>query len=183
MFARDHCYTCRACDENVSELELNHHHSKHHPEIPLDTNIYEVMEEINIVAYPVENENSNQNAESETESTENQLFICCACFHFISELELNHHHYKHHPDIPLDANIFELMEINDDDASPIEIESEDSSQYTESVFENSQQYMCAACGKAVSGEYLDDHHYRRHPKIPLEASIFVVAEMDEFGFI
>lgn len=156
MLIIDQCYTCRACDGIISDHELTHHHSKRHPEIPLDTDIYEVLEINNDTDDAVDSENSSQNAESA--STEHRLCMCGACFQHISDLELSHHHYKYHSEIPLDANIYQLVEIGDISNPITESESEDLSQYK-------PQFRCRACDRIVLQGDLDRHHAQCHPKI------------------
>lgn len=109
-FNTEHQFICGACFQNVTDLELNYHHNNHHPDIPLDVNIYEPLN-INDISDPCEGESADasQCAESVCNT---QKYICGACTQNVQDEKLDHNHFQHHPDIPLDVNIYEVVETD-----------------------------------------------------------------------
>lgn len=156
-------YICQACYKYVSDNDLNIHHSKHHPEIRVDINIFELLDTTDAVEMVTGNENVNQNDDSNVIA--NQLYKCGVCSQDVIDFELNDHHFEHHPDIPLDVDIYEP------NANQNQLNTEPENA-VKSMPTKSQQYVCRECIDNVPDELLDHHHTRRHSNIPMDVNIY-----------
>lgn len=99
-------YKCNACDQQVIDSEWNRHHSTYHLDIPLDMNIFERVD----VNTKINEEVIPPSDRGENEQINVQKYICGGCKQNVWDQELDHHHSKYHPDIPLDVNIFEIAD-------------------------------------------------------------------------
>lgn len=91
-------FQCRVCNQYVADEKLDRHHRHQHPEIAMAESIFELMD-IN-----------NNLPAVETTFDKEQLYVCGECLKHFSDLELSRHHSKHHPNIPLEANIYQPVE-------------------------------------------------------------------------
>lgn len=163
-------YTCRACDQIVSDRDLNRHHVKCHPEISLDENIYDFLE-------PIENQCKRRNCRCSRnsgqieEEAQNEVppFVCGACSQYLFDCELDYHHVSRHRDIPLDVNIYSLLDMDiNNNFGPIENQH----------LAKDQQFQCLACDRIVSDRDLNRHHRKHHLEIPLNVNIYELLDIN-----
>lgn len=101
-------------------------------------------------------------------NTADQSYICRACDQIVLARELNRHHARQHPEICLDQNIYDFMEM-----------SENSEQNAEpDINNNNNGPQCGACSQYVLDSALEQHHLLHHRNIPTDVNIYVVSDTD-----
>lgn len=107
-------FNCNKC-EGEFELrreDLFDHHVLFHSDTQLNARFYDNRMDFNI-DFEKRNDSENLNVcDSENEELQPTMYDCLACEGEmkLGDADLNNHHARHHPNIPLEENIFEQRE-------------------------------------------------------------------------
>lgn len=172
VHTRDQHYDCRACGQNVSEVDLNRHHYKHHSDIPLDENIFELLEIDDVLDDAIDDvtESEEFGNESKLAWSKGKHYICIPCSKRITPDKIKYHHAKCRTAVLVVEVENGEYDTPVADKPPKRHYSDDSAESPHS--DGGEQYMCRACNRYVSDRDLSSHHFKRHADIPLEVDIY-----------
>lgn len=159
-------YRCCSCGKDFYDEELTKHHQRYHSDIPMENNIFEIHEVEGLVM-EFNGVDGQPTIELYNEEGDFNSYKCRICDRVFYDEDLTCHHKKHHPEISLEVNIYDILELNDKDSEP-----------TTELYDEEEEhlYKCRVCDGILNEANLTRHHANFHSEISLEMNIYEILD-------